>query len=72
MGTDGSCPSCGRVLNAANAGGQSPPVHYDAKTIDVRGLAGEQGRAPWHFKLLVVAVAGYLLWRVVQLIIWIF
>ncbi len=36
--------------------------------IDLKALAGENGRAPWHFKLLVVAVVAYLLWRVVQMI----
>jgi len=28
-------------------------------------------RAPWHFKLLVVALCVYLGWRFVQLIVWI-
>jgi hypothetical protein len=28
-------------------------------------------KAPWHFKLLVAAVAVYLLWRLVQLLAWI-
>ena len=28
-------------------------------------------RAPWHFKLLVVALCVYLGWRLVQLIAWI-
>jgi uncharacterized paraquat-inducible protein A len=29
-------------------------------------------KAPWHFKLLVAAVVFYLLWRVFQLLGWIF
>ena len=28
-------------------------------------------RAPWHFKLLVVAVCVYLGWRLIELIAWI-
>lgn len=27
-------------------------------------------KAPWHFKLMVAAVIGYLAWRVVQLFGW--
>jgi len=27
-------------------------------------------KAPWHFKLMVAAVIGYLVWRVVQLFGW--
>jgi len=34
-------------------------------------LVEDEPKAPWHFKLLVAAVAVYLLWRLVQLITWI-
>jgi hypothetical protein len=27
-------------------------------------------KAPWHFKLLLVAVVVYLVWRVIQMIGW--
>jgi len=30
-----------------------------------------QPKAPWHFKLLVVAVVVYLGWRLVQMVGWI-
>jgi hypothetical protein len=30
-------------------------------------MAGEDAKAPWHFKLLVLLVALYLGWRLVQL-----
>ena len=33
--------------------------------------AVEEPKAPWHFKLLVAALAVYLLWRLVQGIGWI-
>ena len=64
MADDGSCPSCGRSLD-------TPPV--TAKSLDLRKLAaGADGTeadsaAPWHFKLLMVLVALYLGWRVVDL-----
>ena len=45
MRSDGSCPTCGRVI--------APPQS-----------------APWHFRLLMVAVVLYLGWRLVQGIEW--
>ena len=29
-----------------------------------------QAQAPWHFKLLIVAMTLYLTWRLVQLVVW--
>lgn len=63
MNEDGTCPSCGRPVEAQKA---------TAKNIDVRKLArGEDDtddpKAPWHFKLLMVLLVIYLGWRVVQL-----
>ena len=52
MNTDGSCPTCGRVL-------AEPAAEVD------------EPRAPWHFKLMVLAVCVYLGWRLIQLITWI-
>jgi hypothetical protein len=84
MPADGTCPTCRRSLDAPHAkrerardattgsssdGAEVEPV--DPRTLNVRELAGEQAKAPWHFKLLVVAVVLYLLWRLVQLIGWI-
>jgi hypothetical protein len=59
MGADGSCPSCGRVLPANETGGAVATATKAPK------------RAPWHFKLMVVAVSGYLGWRLVQGISWV-
>jgi hypothetical protein len=82
MRPDGSCPTCGRHLGKptdadrlaaaaeAEAGVEHPEGPYTAKNLDLKALAGEPPQAPWHFKLLVVLVAAYLVWRVVQLIIW--
>jgi uncharacterized membrane-anchored protein len=36
--------------------------------IDFKALAGDRAKAPWHFKLLVVALVVYLTWRFVQLV----
>jgi len=63
MNEDGTCPSCGRVVEAQQA---------TSKNIDVKKLANgdvdeDQASAPWHFKLLMVLLALYLGWRVVQL-----
>jgi len=63
MNEDGTCPSCGRVVDAQQA---------TAKNIDLKKLAkaddaDEQASAPWHFKVLMVLLALYLGWRVVQL-----
>ncbi|HEY0518840.1 MAG TPA: hypothetical protein VGC84_05050 [Ilumatobacteraceae bacterium] len=66
MNEDGTCPSCGRSVEA--------PVRQriTAKSLDLRQLAaGDDGedtaKPPWHFKLLMVLLALYLTWRVVQL-----
>ncbi|MBU3717193.1 MAG: hypothetical protein FGM45_02670 [Actinobacteria bacterium] len=56
MRSDGSCPQCGRVLDT--------PA-YTAKNLDLHELA--DAKAPWHFKLLVVALCLYLGWRIVDL-----
>jgi len=68
MSEDGACPTCGRVLDPPSAAGR-----VTAKNLDVRRLAAgedaEQAKAPWHFKLLMVMLAAYLAWRVVQLFV---
>ena len=53
---DGSCPTCGDTLQL--------PAHADADdNVDT-----SDERAPWHFKLMIVAVIGYLGWRIVDLV----
>ncbi len=67
MHEDGTCPSCGRELAA-----QQP---ITAKNLNVRQLAAggrgdeEDAKTPWHFKVLMVLLALYLGYRVVQLFI---
>jgi hypothetical protein len=49
---DGTCPTCGRDMGA------------DMQAADEK-IAEE--KAPWHFKLLVVALVVYLGWRFVEI-----
>jgi hypothetical protein len=52
MNEDGTCPQCGEPIGDG---------HEHASTV----VADE--KAPWHFKLLVVATVAYLVWRLVDL-----
>ena len=67
MREDGTCPSCGRDLDA-------PQRTVTAKNLDLKKLAAGEDedtddyKAPWHFKLLVVLLVIYLTWRFVQLL----
>ena len=65
MTADGSCPSCGRVLPVAGAPAEG---RVTAKDVNLREMAGEDAKAPWHFKVLVGLVVLYLGWRIVQLV----
>lgn len=65
MNADGTCPACGRAVDAPHKASV-----VTAKNVDLKKLAAADGddvSAPWHFKLLVVLTAGYLIWRFVQL-----
>ncbi len=68
MTEDGKCPTCGRALEA-----QKPAVPITAKNLDLRKLAAgdneneEDLKAPWHFKLLMVLLVLYFVYRIVQL-----
>jgi hypothetical protein len=64
LNPDGSCPKCGRVVATPER-----PVNSD--TIDLHEMAGDKAKVPWHFKLMVVALAIYLTYRFVQIIVWI-
>lgn len=68
MAADGTCPTCGRVLEAP----KSAPI--TAKNLDLKKLAAgddpataEDSSAPWHFKLLMVLLVLYFIWRIVDL-----
>ena len=55
MTPEGHCPRCDADLEAPE-----PPLAGEALVDDEK--------VPWHFKLMVVALVGYLGWRVVQLL----
>jgi len=58
---DGSCPSCGGVL---------PPAERPAVPGRRPDGPEEAPPAPWHFKVLLVGLTGYLAWRGVQGVEW--
>lgn len=70
---DGSCPSCGRTVEAPTFASTTPRHRrITADELDLRRLAAgdhEVPKAPWHFKLLVTALVLYLAWRVVDLFV---
>ena len=70
MNADGTCPTCGRRLATPPTAATALPTALTADTVDVKALAGEDAKVPWHFKLLVVALCLYLGWRAVQLVVW--
>jgi len=66
MNADGTCPTCGRLVETP----KRQPI--TAQNLDLRKLAAgdddqDDAKAPWHFKLLMVLLAIYLTWRIVQL-----
>jgi hypothetical protein len=67
MKADGACPTCGRVLPVAGTQTEAE-ASPTAKDLNVREMAGEDAKAPWHFKVLVALVVLYLGWRLVQLV----
>lgn len=67
MNADGSCPSCGTVLATRGA------LRTEARALGLPGPGEEEGvapKAPWHFKVLMLAVTGYLAWRLVEGVQW--
>jgi hypothetical protein len=51
MNDDGTCPRCGTDL-------ETPPL-----ATARHGDADVDEKAPWHFKVMVVALVGYLVYR---------
>ncbi len=55
MNDDGTCPTCGeQVLEAHD---------------HTAGEAANDEKAPWHFKLMVVALVVYLSWRLIAIFV---
>ena len=69
MKPDGACPTCGRVLaRPEHPVSDEKPAPIDPKDLDLKELAGENAKVPWHFKLLVAALVLYLAWRLFDLV----
>ena len=58
---DGTCPSCGRVVDAGHA--HAPKSDADSDDEDLAPI-------PWHLWLLLAALAVYLGYRAMQGIEW--
>ncbi|NBU95763.1 MAG: hypothetical protein EBS20_07725 [Actinobacteria bacterium] len=66
------CEPCGRYLtpSSTKADGTCPTCGSDVEAQERRTNEHlEEERAPWHFKLLVVALIAYLAWRIVDLFV---
>jgi hypothetical protein len=85
MPPDGTCPTCKRSLAKAptaappagefpddGSGEQPAGAPTTLNSAQLREMAGEDAKAPWHFKLMVLALALYLGWRAVQLVLLLF
>ena len=66
---DGSCPSCGRLVDAGRAHG--PPATAGPAPVSTGGAVEEPPvPVPWHLKLLLVTLAVYLAYRAYQGVAW--
>lgn len=63
MNPDGTCPQCGAKLED-----QRPITSRPAKG-PADGESDEDTKAPWHFKLMIVLLVLYLIWRLVYWLI---
>ncbi len=59
--TDGTCPTCGRVVGDHERDDGDDDSDHD-------GDDPSDESTPWHFKLLIVLLVVYLGWRFVQLL----
>ncbi len=86
VNVDGTCPRCGAVVDPGRAHAPEPPAAADTpvaveSTEPAANAAGNDAIGsedeaetlplPWHFKLLVGAIALYLGWRAVQGVEWV-
>ena len=74
MRSDGTCPQCGRIVETPTVASTTPAHRrITSQNLDLKRLAAGDSddvpRAPWHFKLLVVALCLYLGWRIVDLFV---
>ena len=62
MTPEGTCPSCGREVDAPADLGQAREL--------VEAEEPEAVSAPWHFWVMVVGVVIYLGWRFIEGAVW--
>jgi hypothetical protein len=55
---EGNCPVCGGTVT----------VTHEHESEETTKMVGHS--APWHFWIVVVALAAYLIWRVISGVIW--
>jgi len=75
------CEDCGRFYSqpTLSTEGDCPQGHHVADPTE-SGLRQSQAadesdqvaKVPWHFWLLLIALAIYLGWRLIQLVVWLF
>ena len=65
LNPDGTCPVCGVAVEGA----EGAAVEGSGGAA-VEGSGEDDYRAPWHFRLMVVATVVYVGWRIVQLVGW--
>jgi hypothetical protein len=63
--SDGACPTCGSVLEAPSRPNRQADTAPGDAPVEV-----VHAKAPWHFKLLLVALILYLGYRAYQGIAW--
>lgn len=63
VGSDGTCPSCGREIQPPST--ISPSAPGTTSTV-----ADDEVKAPWHFWLMIAGVVIYLGWRLIEGIVW--
>lgn len=62
------CDACDRFLTVDAVDGRIDCPHCGAALAEPSDPTDQV--APWHFKLLIVAVVAYLGWRAIQLLVW--
>ncbi|MGH9183370.1 MAG: hypothetical protein ACRDZ9_06100 [Acidimicrobiales bacterium] len=65
------CDECSRFVTTDRLGPRSTCPACGRDLSPPAGGRDAEVRAPWHFKLLVVAVVVYLGWRAVQGVEWV-